>query len=237
MNRIIQFLIIFLAKKWPSAKQHYALLDVVRFYRDKSLIGLLEDEEEVLYDFQHPCKILVIGCGTGRECIAFSGRDNEVVGYDPVEEMVENAEPHIQVKYTSHWDDLETLKFDVIFVTRNLPSFLNKIERIQFYDQIRELASLNPSIKIYIRPDVMELSPLTSFRFWMVSRVGRLIFRNHFKEVGDTLRSNLDYSVIHQHLVFYHYYPNELAFEREIGAMGFNGHRLSLGFWSLQLGS
>lgn len=57
--------------------------------------GFNRFEEELLArELREPCDLLIVGCGGGREALAFAARGFRVVGVDMVEAMVERARQH-----------------------------------------------------------------------------------------------------------------------------------------------
>jgi hypothetical protein len=234
MRRLIQLLKIIFSNNVYAAQEHYQHPDIISYYRDLVDVGLFSDEVEIknCLSERKPKNLLLYGSGAGRECKAIRSEVKDIVGYDPVEAMNLVAFQHEGITYTSALVDFRDSKFDVIWVTKNLPSFLNIRERKELYRVL--LHQIGPGGIIFIKPDIMMLEYSSSFRFKLASDMLRIFKTKFYTERGDTLRVNLDLYLGDDHFVFYHYFHSEQEFLNEVLSNGFKAKILSGGFFQLE---
>lgn len=215
-----------------STLDYYSDEQEVAFYSDYSLYGLHQNEEEALefaFGWATSPKVLVVGCGAGREAFAIEKEypTSKIFGIDISASMIDEA------KKNNFQNKIEFLKceahelndqYDMIWVTALLESHIQgSANRISFYRTLRELCNSTVTPVIFT-PQIRKLHWKT-LAFWS-SVLLRLRWLGQKRwEVGDVLLSNLGAHNIHQHLVYSHFYPTEEHFKNELRAGGFSAFR------------
>lgn len=241
MNRLIQFIQLFIKGKILNAHEHYSNEMIVRFYQEFNPQKLFDDEREVfdslMKEYSNSSRLLVIGAGTGRESVVFKDYFQEIIAFEPVEAMFENAINPEAICWIKDLDKMPCEKVDIIWLTRYLPSLLSNAERIILYKKL--MNHLADQGVIVLKPDVMCLSWKESFRFKLASLILKYrVLKNDWQE-GDTVRQNLDFNSLASGLVYYHYYQSEndcfLDFQKKSETKKLKYSLMPLGFIKIQL--
>lgn len=241
MNRFIQFIQLLIKGKILNAKEHYSNEMIVHFYQEFNSQNLFDDEKEAFNDlmksYSNSSRMLVIGAGTGRECLVFKDYFQKIIAFEPVERMIESAISSKDICWIRNLDQLVNEKVEIIWLTRYLPSLLSDTERIELYKKLMDHLA-NQGV-IVLKPDVMSLNWKETFRFKLASLVLKYrVLKNDWQE-GDTVRQNLDFNSLASGLVYYHYYQNEkecfLDFQKKSDSRNLKYTLLPLGFIKIQL--
>lgn len=241
MNRLIQFIQLLIKGKILNAKEHYSNKMIVRFYQEFNPQKLFDDESEVfnglIKEYSNSSRILVIGAGAGRECMVFKDYFQKIIAFEPVETMFESTISSEAVCWIKDLDQLPDEKVDIIWLTRYLPSLLSNTERIMLYKKL--MKHLENQGVIVLKPDIMCLSWMGTFRFKLASLILKYrVLKNDWQE-GDTVRQNLDFNSLASGLVYYHYYQSEnecfLDFQKKSETKKLKYSIMPLGFIKIQL--
>lgn len=209
------------SSRLSDAELHYSNPEIVEFYLQLNSRGLFDDETRTIKAhvnssfYSKKQRLLLVGAGTGRECLALSEYFEEIIAYEPVKNMREMG---MAQKNAFRWcgklEEISEEKVDIIWITKNLPSFLTKDERRNLMLSCQKLIK-NKGI-IYVSPDVMPLTWCETFKFKLASYLLRLGISSRSWEKGDTVRSNLDFNTPNDKLVYYHYFPSREIFIEEL---------------------
>ena len=214
----------------------------VTHYRATAADGLRYEEAGALRDFlvaQGPtrqaarARALVVGAGCGREAFALAQHGLEVTGIDQSPAMIaaarelSEAVPAVdgatQARVTFNVSTLERFaapgRFELVFVSTAIAEHIySSAGRRAFYERARELVARHG--RIFVFPAIQKLEPRSAY-FWasQILRV-RWAAAGLDWEQGDSARAfygkhNRDFRP-----VFYHFYPDREAFEREIAQAG-----------------
>lgn len=236
MKQLIQLFKLIFLKEFHNSTEHYAQGEIVKFYTDMIDKGLFPDELEAFRSMQENGvrSLILIGAGTGREAKVFAENGLNVYAIEPVNSMKINAYKHPKISYFEQLNEVNASE-DVIYITRNLLSLLNRKEREFLLSQI--FMRMDSKKLLLFQADIMTLSWNKSFKLKFLEQVGRFFNLNRSFESGDTYRFNLDYNAQNNIWCFYHYFPEsaDLLYEVKSHCRNCKIKELSGGFFCLQL--
>lgn len=215
----------------------------ISFYTTIARAGWYVDEVKAfdlaLTELPPAPRVLVVGCGAGRECFALEKRGvGAVLGIDISEQMVAAARKlaHLhasRVEFVrAEVHELKLDPFDLLVVTPALDSHIpGRDRRVAFLRELRTRARADSRLVIvpHIRP-LRPRDPVWAMSLLLRARWG---IRGEW-EPGDSARSYLGNHTESERLVFFHYYPSAEAFQDELRAGGFIGSPVadsSFGSW------
>lgn len=226
---------------FQATSERYDRPEEMAYYRRLASYGLFEEEKRVLkkavVELPVSAKVLVFGCGTGREAFALEKAGHELTAIDFSPQMIsaaldEKNKTESSVKFFC--GDLSVLssdqKYDLIWITYTLLNHIpGKKNRINL---LRKLSShLTGEGLMITSADIEPLqkllrlnlaSWLLRFRWWGSDRW----------EKGDTVKSNLGPYTASDYLIFLHYFPDEMTLFSEFKEAGLgcqkNDHSLLL---------
>lgn len=214
MNRLIQLIQLIFIGKFLNARQHYGNEKMVQFYQEFNDQGLFNDEREIIDGIKVSGRItnslLMVGAGRGRECIGLLNYFDELVAFEPVEAMLQGTQQSEKILWIDDLRSLQNRVFDVIWLTKFLPSLLTRDERRILYSNLSRFISSGTSI--IVKPDIMKLTWKETFRFQLASLIIKYRILHKQWEIGDTVRQNLDFNTAASGLVYYHYFQSEEDF-------------------------
>lgn len=221
MKRFIQFIQLLFSSRLSNAELHYSNPEIVEFYRELNAKGLFDDEVKTIEKHVNSNlhlkshKLLVIGAGAGRECIAFSDYFENIIAYEPVKIMRESGmKQKSDIIWCAKLEEINEENIDVIWITKNLPSFLTRNERRDLLLICQKLIKNKGTL--YVSPDVMPLSWAHTFKYKFASYLLKFNTNLNSWEKGDTVRSNLDFNTPNDKMVYYHYFPSREVFIEEL---------------------
>lgn len=235
-RRLSQGYQLFFSPALSSAKnsaqatiERYASAAEIDYYGDIVNDGLEEHENlaisEILKLFSMPPKVLVVGCGTGRESFALEKLGCKVTGIDPVKKMIDVALAEKQ-KQKSKCEfvvtdpfDFKTNKFDIVYISSAINGHIyGRRERLRFYRRLYNFCHENSRLVTF--PIISELKP-NSRMYWasLALRLRHLTDGNW--QPGDTARSFLGNHSDSKKILYYHFYPTPKDFTDEMYDSGF----------------
>jgi 2-polyprenyl-3-methyl-5-hydroxy-6-metoxy-1,4-benzoquinol methylase len=115
-------------------------------------VGELKDMpvyEEVIDLCKNGKKALDFGCGVGRNTFALSKNYNHVIGYDlpSMISLVPEENKPDNVDYTSDWDSLKDLRFDMVLASL----VLQHIEDQELNNYLHDLALMTDNLVLHSR--------------------------------------------------------------------------------------
>lgn len=220
-----------------GVSQRYSEKKELAFYRQWRDKGPFEFEQELLANLGKEAfkgtRVLVVGCGTGRECVFFAKLGAEVFGVDINPDMIDLAN-ELDTTQTHHYAVLpstgnaqnlpiEWPMFDWIYLTWGLPSHIpSQVARISWLKSWQ--AKLLQTGSLILFPEICDFSSTLnrfSLGHWVVSLRAR--YHGYSWEEGDTMRSFFGNHNPSPHLAYYHYYPSLEEVWRELKAASFTG--------------
>lgn len=236
-----------------SVYQSYNSQEELDYYRENAFKGFMEFEKPMA---QHliqpkqmhgnitPLRILVIGCGSGREAFGLEqlGSHFQIYAMDLVPEMINIAQTcakkvDSQVKFFAtsfpNLNDLEEERVDRILISSFVTNFLQgSDQRVNYLAKLAHL--LKPAGEIYIYPSIQKLhfgsleyfsSKLLKVNSW---------FKGWRYEQGDHVIST--YHGKGKLMYFYHY-PSEQDFLHEVQLAGYQAEKINEEFFRLSIKS
>lgn len=212
-----------------SVHDYYSHRDELEFYTAYAQYGIHENEQEALEKaFRNNPKIkkvLMIGCGAGRECyyLAKNYPQLDITGTDLNNEMITRA------RRSNRWSNLYFTsepasdmddEFDLIWVTSILESHIQgQSNRIKFFKEISDLC--HEKSQVIMTPQIRTFH-WRSHYFWG-SQLLRLRWLGREQwEKGDLLMANFGAHRKVDQLVYSHFYPSQKDFCDELSASGFS---------------
>ncbi len=190
----------------------------------KSGLNLLEKEaffKAKGYLLPSLTKVLVIGCGAGREALEIADSELEVTAIDNSVEMINEAQTNYNFKNikwltTDQFKSLKNKEFDIIYcnayLSSNIPS---QDKRKEFFKDYIDMLS-SEGIFVYF-PDIFDTDK--SLRFKVISYLLKfrfLLVKDIEWEKGDVIRNYLGDHFEEIHPIYYHYYKNLNNFKRTL---------------------
>ncbi len=202
----------------------YSSPQELKFYTDCADSGLDDFELEDLKAAQmkSDAKVLVVGCGTGRECFAFEKMGHLVFGMDLSSAMITEAKriarrKKSKVKFSSSLPEGQT--FDLVYISPAINGHIPGREaRVAFYSAL--LAICNSDGILVSHPEIKKLVT-TQTHFWASQILRARSFFSQRWQPGDTVRSFLGNHNADSKVLFYHYYPSVRDFHSEMKAAGY----------------
>lgn len=218
-------------------------------YQSIAFDGLVPCEEPVLKRMQQRQaqvgndrklgnRVLVIGCGSGREAFAFAKHGLKVYAMDIVPEMIELAQTCAQKQNESiHFfaaafptlNDLEEAPVDFIYVSSFVINFLQgEQNRVHYMAKLSHL--LKAGGEIYLCPSIEKIS-FGSLEFYSSS----LMRLNSWIKGWNFEKGDHAISTYHGdgELMYFHHYPSEDDFFREVQQAGYAIAPISEDFYRL----
>lgn len=204
----------------------------ISFFMDRAFHGLTPSELPVKASIEQyalevnevgktNARLLLIGCGTGREAFALEDLPIEIFAMDIVPQMIESARAcaemidsrvHFFCNCFPNLNDLNEHRVELIFISSYVLNFIQGSEnRVHYLAKLRNLLSENG--RIYIRPSIKKI-PFFSSKYF-ISKLLKLSSWLHGwdYEKGDHAISN--FPTEGEAMYFYHY-PNENEFRQEV---------------------
>lgn len=220
-----------------GVSQRYSEEKELAFYREWRDKGPFEFEQELLTTLGEESfigtRVLVVGCGTGRECVFFAKLGAKVFGVDINPDMIDLAK-ELDKSQMHHYAVLPSIgdafdlpkdwpRFDWIYLTWGLPSHIaSQAARICWLKSWK--AELSQEGSLILFPEICDFSGTLnrfSLGHWLVSL--RASYHGYAWEDGDTMRSFFGNHNPSPHLAYYHYYPSMQELWRELKAAGLAG--------------
>lgn len=203
--------------------KHYSLPEETQFYDKYTEFGLHQNEKEAL-DWalnkisKHNPKILVVGCGAGREALAIKKKipKAKILGIDFSKAMISKACKHQQKGLCFLHTSVDCLqdRYDLIWVTAILESHIQgQKNRIAFYSALKKLT--HKQTRIVLTPQIKPLH-WRSPNYWSSQFLRMRWHKTKQWEQGDVVLANLGAHHKVKNLVFSHFYPSPLHLDREI---------------------
>jgi SAM-dependent methyltransferase len=208
----------------------------------KLLDGGLEEWEEDLFArvLPRPGRLLIVGCGAGREAVALARQGFRVVGIDPAPGLIEAARRHaeahgvqaiFEVKTVSELDGFPE-SFDAILCSRyeHIPTRRRRIEMLR---QLQRLARPQGIIILTAgwHPTRGPRLALVDGLRWLLCR---LLGGRFATEPGDRLIRHLSLASDAEVPCFYHAFRSPHEIRQEIEAAGLTGEMDPQGPWIIR---
>lgn len=198
----------------------------VDYYEDVVDDGFEEHEtlvvEESLKNFSCSPKVLVVGCGTGRESLALEKLGCHVTGIDPVKKMIDVAKKQ-KTKcefFVADPFSFKIDKFDIVYISAAINGHIyGRRERVRFYRRLHNFCHGN-SLLITL-PIICELKPKDRMYWASLALRCRHIADGNWQP-GDSAKSFLGAHNKSQKIHYYHYYPTHKDFTDEMHDSGFS---------------
>ncbi len=203
----------------------------IEFYSGSGNWNFLLEEREVLSRVQqNGGKILVVGCGAGREFSLL--RTLEVFGVDDCIPLLSNCQKNFpDAVLADSLSSFSEQRFDSIFVSFHVYNHIQgKQNRLDFLRSLGNLCTERGEIFLFV--DVFKLEE--GYRFLAASWLLRVlwIFSDLNWEAGDTLRK---YNGGHNpwgRVFFYHYFRDAQEIKNELSISGLK-IQMENGYWKL----
>ena len=253
LRRLKQFLAVFTTPDLSSEaaiiramQNRYASEEELSFYRVYGNAGFEEVEEMVLRGItpllRQGMRVLVVGCGGGREVFAFEERGFRAAGVDSCGPMLDvaielAAERGSEAEFVfgtpedlSLHDFRGAQPFDLIFVAYSISNHIpGRRNRVAFWQSVRRL--LAPGGLLMTAPMIRPPN-WRHPHFW-----GSLLLRMRWLgtgrwEPGDTVRSFFGHHARSERPLYFHHHPHSKAVRDELADAGFDVvHEFDRCYW------
>lgn len=169
-----------------ATRNAYHQADLLGGYTEKCSLGLFPDEIKLADRYFKPKgKVLVLGCGPGRECFPLAEKGFSVTGLDFSEKMLEIAEKFNRKKGSK----VRFVKGDFL----NIPEEIGKFDAI-FYS--RDIMSHVPSKELRVNTlrktgDSLEPGGIILFFLWWISNKKKFYYHNPLVKYLRTLKRRI----------------------------------------------
>lgn len=212
---------------FQSVAEKYDSAEEVEYHSQLTLEGLEEWEKSIVKLMKPKARILDVGCGTGREAIAFTKMGFDVTGIDispnMITKAIENAKKEgldIDFKAQSVVDIAYPAKsFDYVLFSRAVYSYIpTKKLRVKMLKKIRDI--LKPDGMLFFTAyykDKRLLSRLNIMSFFR--RIRNFFFKEKFEsEPGDLMVRYVSPASTPKRLCFCHFFSGAKEILEEIDA-------------------